>query len=110
MKSNPFQPSAARVLVAHSGRLRLILRSKYRNDRNDTERQAKPAARRHRPVDVWNQRASRSILARALVGAVMWSPCGTGGRKPHRRFMPETGILRTPRVSDSPFVSHSAYS
>src|SRR6516165_7553690 len=35
------QPLAARVLVAHPGRLRLIFRSKNKNDRNDTDRLAK---------------------------------------------------------------------
>jgi len=34
-------PLAARVLVAHPGRLRLIFRSKDKNDRNDAERLAK---------------------------------------------------------------------
>ena len=36
------QPLAARVLVAHPGHLRLIFRSKNKNDRNDAERLAKP--------------------------------------------------------------------
>ena len=35
------RPIAARVLVAHPGRLRLIFRSKDKNDRNDAERLAK---------------------------------------------------------------------
>jgi transposase len=35
------QPLAARVLVAHPGHLRLIFRSKNKNDRNDAERLAK---------------------------------------------------------------------
>jgi transposase len=35
------QPLAARVLVAHPGRLRLIFRSKNKNGRNDAERLAK---------------------------------------------------------------------
>jgi transposase len=35
------QPLAARVLVAHPGQLRLIFRSKSKNDRNDAERLAK---------------------------------------------------------------------
>jgi len=35
------QPLAARVVVAHPGRLRLIFRSKNKNDRNDAERLAK---------------------------------------------------------------------
>jgi transposase len=35
------QPLAARVLVAHPGQLRLIFRSKNKNDRNDAERLAK---------------------------------------------------------------------
>src|SRR5215831_4155695 len=35
------QPLAARVLVAHPGQLRLIFRSKHKNDRNDAERLAK---------------------------------------------------------------------
>jgi transposase len=35
------RPLAARVLVAHPGRLRLIFRSKNKNDRNDAERLAK---------------------------------------------------------------------
>lgn len=35
------QPLAARVLVAHPARLRLIFRSKNKNDRNDAERLAK---------------------------------------------------------------------
>jgi transposase len=35
------RPIAARVLVAHPGRLRLIFRSKNKNDRNDAERLAK---------------------------------------------------------------------
>jgi transposase len=35
------QPLAARVLVAHPGRLRLIFRSKDKNDRKDAERLAK---------------------------------------------------------------------
>jgi transposase len=35
------QPLAARVLVAHPGRLRLIFRTKDKNDRNDAERLAK---------------------------------------------------------------------
>src|SRR5262245_18704097 len=35
------RPLAARVLVAHAGRLRLIFRSKNKNDRNDAERLAK---------------------------------------------------------------------
>jgi transposase len=35
------RPLAARVLVAHPGQLRLILRSKHKNDRNDAERLAK---------------------------------------------------------------------
>jgi transposase len=35
------QPLAARVLVAHPGPLRLIFRSKSKNDRNDAERLAK---------------------------------------------------------------------
>ena len=34
-------PLAARVLVAHPGQLRLIFRSKNKNDRNDAERLAK---------------------------------------------------------------------
>jgi transposase len=34
-------PIAARVTVAHPGRLRLIFRSKDKNDRNDAERLAK---------------------------------------------------------------------
>src|SRR6187551_263310 len=34
------QPLAARVLVAHPGHLRLIYRSKNKNDRNDAERLA----------------------------------------------------------------------
>ena len=35
------RPVAARVLVAHPGQLRLIFRSKHKNDRNDAERLAK---------------------------------------------------------------------
>src|SRR5262245_12172826 len=35
------QPLAARVLVAHPGQLRLVFRSKSKNDRNDAERLAK---------------------------------------------------------------------
>ena len=35
------RPLAARVLVAHPGHLRLIFRSKNKNDRNDAERLAK---------------------------------------------------------------------
>jgi len=35
------QPLAERVLVAHPGQLRLIFRSKNKNDRNDAERLAK---------------------------------------------------------------------
>jgi transposase len=35
------RPLAARVLVAHPGRLRLIFRSRSKNDRNDAERLAK---------------------------------------------------------------------
>src|SRR3954449_659253 len=35
------RPLAARVLVAHPGQLRLIFRSKHKNDRNDAERLAK---------------------------------------------------------------------
>src|SRR4051812_15276639 len=35
------RPLAARVLVAHPGHLRLIFRSKHKNDRNDAERLAK---------------------------------------------------------------------
>src|SRR5579864_6503557 len=35
------RPLAARVLAAHPGQLRLILRSKNKNDRNDAERLAK---------------------------------------------------------------------
>jgi transposase len=35
------QPLAARALVAHPGQLRLIFRSKNKNDRNDAERLAK---------------------------------------------------------------------
>src|SRR5947209_2726174 len=35
------RPLAARVVVAHPGQLRLIFRSKYKNDRNDAERLAK---------------------------------------------------------------------
>jgi len=35
------RPLAARVLVAHPGQLRLIFRSKNKNDRNDAERMAK---------------------------------------------------------------------
>ena len=35
------RPLAARLLVAHPGRLRLIFRSKHKNDRNDAERLAK---------------------------------------------------------------------
>lgn len=35
------RPLAARVLVAHPGQLRLIFRSKNKNDRNDPERLAK---------------------------------------------------------------------
>jgi transposase len=35
------QPLAARVVVAHPGQLRLIFRSKNKNDRNDAERLAK---------------------------------------------------------------------
>jgi transposase len=35
------QPLAARVLVAHPGQLRLIIRSNNKNDRNDAERLAK---------------------------------------------------------------------
>jgi transposase len=35
------RPVAARVLVAHPGQLRLIYRSKNKNDRNDAERLAK---------------------------------------------------------------------
>src|SRR5215469_7287365 len=36
-----FCPIAARVVVAHPGQLRLIFRSKNKNDRNDAERLAK---------------------------------------------------------------------
>jgi transposase len=35
------RPLAVRVLVAHPGQLRLIFRSKHKNDRNDAERLAK---------------------------------------------------------------------
>src|SRR5262245_31630604 len=35
------RPLASRVLVAHPGQLRLIFRSKHKNDRNDAERLAK---------------------------------------------------------------------
>src|SRR5262249_61551290 len=35
------RPLAARVVVAHSGQLRLIFRSRNKNDRNDAERLAK---------------------------------------------------------------------
>src|SRR5918996_626259 len=35
------RPLAARVLVAHPGQLRLIFRSRNKNDRNDAERLAK---------------------------------------------------------------------
>ena len=38
---NLLRPLAARVLVAHPGQLRLIFRSKHKNDRNDAERLAK---------------------------------------------------------------------
>ena len=34
------RPLATRVLVAHPGQLRLIFRSKHKNDRNDAERLA----------------------------------------------------------------------
>jgi hypothetical protein len=47
------RPLAARVLVAHPGQLRLIFRSKNKNDRNDAERLAKllfgPSLGRTRP-------------------------------------------------------------
>jgi transposase len=36
-----FRPRAARVLVAHPGQLRLIFRSKHKNDRSDAEKLAK---------------------------------------------------------------------
>src|SRR5436305_10692186 len=35
------RPQAARVLVAHPGQMRLIFRSRNKNDRNDAERLAK---------------------------------------------------------------------
>src|SRR5207245_5706696 len=35
------RPLATRVVVAHPGQLRLIFRSKHKNDRNDAERLAK---------------------------------------------------------------------
>jgi transposase len=38
---DPLRPLAARVLVAHPGQLRLIYRSKNKNDRKDAERLAK---------------------------------------------------------------------
>ena len=40
------RPIAARVTVAHPGRLRLIFRSKDKNDRKDAERLAKLLSRR----------------------------------------------------------------
>jgi transposase len=39
--SDLLQPLATRVRVAHPGQLRLIFRSKHKNDRNDAERLAK---------------------------------------------------------------------
>src|SRR5262245_20032860 len=38
---DPLRPLAARALVAHPGQLRLIFRSKDKNDRKDAERLAK---------------------------------------------------------------------
>ena len=57
------RPLAARVLVAHPGHLRLIFRSKNKNDRNDAERLAKllylgetPAVHVHSPeVRAWRE-------------------------------------------------------
>ena len=45
------RPLAARVLVAHPGQLRLIYRSKNKNDRQDAERLAKQAAVPRRGAD-----------------------------------------------------------
>ena len=44
------RPLAARVLVAHPGQLRLVFRSKNKNDRNDTESLAKLLYLRETPT------------------------------------------------------------
>ena len=72
-------PIAARVTVAHPGRLRLIFRSKDKNDRKDAERLAKllylgeaPAV--HVPssdVRTWRE---------LITCAAGWSPSGRGPR------------------------------
>src|SRR5262245_35131535 len=51
-------PIAARVTVAHPGRLRLIFRSKDKNDRKDAERLAKL----HKPDKAQSTRSSDGII------------------------------------------------
>src|ERR671916_300684 len=64
------RPLAARVLVAHPGQLRLIFRSKNKNDRNDAERLAKllylgetPAVARLRTIPGVGARTAEAVVA-----------------------------------------------
>ena len=57
------RPLAARVLVAHPGQLRLIFRSKNKNDRNDAERLAKLLYLGETPGNSGQNTASRTTAS-----------------------------------------------
>jgi transposase len=82
------RPRAARVLVAHPGQLRLIFRSKCKNDRKDAERLAKLLYLGETPTvqlpaaDVWmwreflncrSQVVAKRTRAKNAVRALLWS-------------------------------------
>jgi len=88
------RPLAARVLVAHPGRLRLIFRSKHKNGRNDAERLAKllylgetPTVHVPAPeVRAWRELVSRDSASRERRGRPTFTTlAGCAGARPTPR-------------------------
>lgn len=102
------RPLAARIVVAHPGHLRLIFRSKHKNDRQDAEKLAKllflgevPAV--HVPgVEV---RSWRELITcrRHLVGTI-WRRCACDRHKRHLIFL-HHGRLRGVDIGHAPAAS-----
>src|SRR3954469_1198661 len=88
-------PLAARVVVAHPGQLRLIFRSKSKNDRNDAERLAKLLYLGETPT-VHVPAADVRMWGRWSTAAATWSPGGRGRRTRFGRFW---GAPAAPRLS-----------
>jgi hypothetical protein len=96
------RPLAARVVVAHPGRLRLIFRSRNKNDRNDAERLAKLLYLGETPtvhvpsldVRTWRELGSDMAQCDAAAGVNGSNRIMSHGAPP-RRMMPN-GCLGSP--------------